>query len=91
MSNKAYEIITERIIKKLESSIIPWAKFMEKRFLTIEETADFLNMSCKHLRNLVTPRSKRKLTINGHEIKPLKVNKMLRFDRLQIEKYVNEN
>lgn len=60
----------------------------EKRYLTIPETAELLQLDIKYLRNILTPSSKTGLKVNGHTIKPIKINRQLRIDRRKLEEYM---
>lgn len=64
---------------------------VQKRYLTIAETAEFLGMSVHTLRKIVSPGSKAKLEINGKHVKPSKINKVYRFDRIALESAMSEN
>lgn len=61
---------------------------MEKRYLTIPEVAELLQMNIKYLRNILAPSSKTGLKVNGHSVKPIKVNKQVRIDRHKLEEYM---
>ncbi|MEW5802127.1 MAG: helix-turn-helix domain-containing protein [bacterium] len=63
---------------------------MEKRYLTIEEAAELLQMSVKYLRNILSPSSKIGLTVNGHVIKPIRINRQIRIDRQKIEECMQQ-
>ncbi len=64
---------------------------MEKRYLTLPETAELLSIPEKSLRAMVAPSSQNKFKINGQMVKPARINKRLRFDRKEIENLMASN
>jgi len=64
---------------------------MEKKYLTLPETAELLSIPEKSLRAMVAPSSQNKLKINGQIVRPSRINRRLRFDRVKIEKLMASN
>jgi predicted DNA-binding transcriptional regulator AlpA len=63
----------------------------QKRYLTIPEVAELLGISVHTLRARVSPGSKTPFKINGKIFKPSRVNRIIRFDRIALEKAMNVN
>lgn len=58
----------------------------EKRYLTTKEAAEFLSFDEQYLRNIVCPGSSAQFKINGKPYKPIRINRRLRWDRVAMEK-----
>jgi excisionase family DNA binding protein len=56
---------------------------MEKRFLSVEETANYLGMSPRTIYNGVAPKSKKPFPI-----KPKRVGKLVKFDIKDIDRFM---
>lgn len=54
-----------------------------KRLLTVEETASYLHLSPRTIYNGVAPKSKKPFPV-----KPKRIGKLIRFDIVDLEKYV---
>jgi len=54
-----------------------------KRFLSVEETAQYLGLSPRTIYNQVGPRAKKRFPI-----KPKKIGGLVKFDRNDIEQYI---
>lgn len=66
-------------------------KMEQKRYLTVDETAEYLSMSAKSLRNAIAPKSKTQFKINGKIFKPTRINRQIRFDRQKLDEAMSQN
>jgi len=57
---------------------------MEKRLLSVEETASYLGLSPRTIYNGVAPKSKKPFPV-----KPKRIGKLVKFDRLDLDRYVD--
>ncbi|MCX5884611.1 MAG: helix-turn-helix domain-containing protein [Proteobacteria bacterium] len=57
---------------------------MEKRLLSVEETASYLGLSPRTIYNGVAPKSKKPFPV-----KPRRIGKLVKFDRLDLDRYVD--
>lgn len=56
---------------------------LQKRLLTIKETAEFLSLSPRTLYNRIHPKSR-----NPFPIKPKRIGKSVRFDLKDLERFI---
>ncbi len=64
---------------------------VQKRYLTIPEAAELLGISVYTLRNRVAPSAEKPFEINGKPFKVIRAGRLVRFDRIALEKAMNSN
>ena len=57
---------------------------MEKRLLSVEETASYLGLSPRTLYNGVAPKSKKPFPV-----KPKRIGKLVKFDKQEIDRFLD--
>ena len=62
---------------------IVWIGDMGKRLLTVKETADYLGLSPRTIYNMTGPNSKRPFPV-----KPKRIGKLVRFDIMDLDRYI---
>lgn len=63
----------------------------QKRYLTVEEAAEYLSVNVNSLRNAIAPKAKHPLKINGKPFKPMRINRQVRFDREKLDEAMSKN
>jgi excisionase family DNA binding protein len=62
-----------------------YKKIEEKRYLSVSETAQYLGVAVGTLYNRVSPKAK-----NPFPIRPKRIGKSVRFDRLELDRFMED-